>query len=140
MSSLNDNLKREFHLHRVIFWYDELGESRELFDEVDIPRVEKVVVEQNAFALKYRILWQEKEQKFLLYFPYKQPDNEENWLLDIELSNFVFDTEKSALFLQEMRLDYKYKELVQEHIGFFNARERQRRFMALFTSPIHWRC
>jgi len=46
----------------------------------------------------------EKEQKFLLYFPYKQPDNEENWLLDIELSNFVFDTEKSALFLQEMRV------------------------------------
>ncbi|NLA16133.1 MAG: BREX-1 system phosphatase PglZ type A [Bacteroidales bacterium] len=133
MSSLNDNLKREFHLHRVIFWYDEQGESRELFDEVDIPHVEKVVVEQNAFALKYRILWQEKEQKFLLYFPYKRPDNEENWLLDIELSNFVFDTEKSALFLQEMRLDYKYKELVQEHIGFFNARERQRRFMALFN-------
>jgi len=43
-------LKSEFHLHRVIFWYDELGESRELFDEVDIPRVEKVVGRAKCFC------------------------------------------------------------------------------------------
>ena len=133
MSSLSDNLNSAFRQHRVVFWYDEKGDSREQFDEVNIPDVEKVVMDRNPFAIKYRILRQEKKQKFLLYFPYKRPDGEDNWLLDIELSNFVFDTEQSALFLQEMSLDYTYKDLVQQHIGFFSARDRRNRFVELFN-------
>ncbi len=134
MSTIDDNLNNAFCKNRVVFWYDELGESREQFDEVELPNVEKVTVEHNAFAIKYRILRLEKEQKFLLYFPHKRPDNADNWLLDIELSNFVFDTEQSALFLQEMGLGYTYKELVQQHIGFFGARERRQQFMELFNA------
>lgn len=134
MSSLSDNLNNAFRQHRVVFWYDEKGDSREQFDEVNIPDVVKVVMDSNPFAIKYRILRQEKKQKFLLYFPYKRPENEENWLLDVELSNFVFDTEQSALFLQEMSLDYTYKELVQQHIGFFSARDRRTRFVELFNN------
>lgn len=133
MSSLSDNLNSAFRQYRVVFWYDEKGDSREQFDEVNIPDVEKVVMDRNPFAIKYRILRQEKKQKFLLYFPYKRPDGEDNWLLDIELSNFVFDTEQSALFLQEMSLDYTYKDLVQQHIGFFSARDRRNRFVELFN-------
>ncbi|HZJ80037.1 MAG TPA: BREX-1 system phosphatase PglZ type A [Dysgonamonadaceae bacterium] len=134
MSSLSNNLKDAFNRHRVVFWYDNREESREQFDEVNIEGVEKVVMDWNAFAMKYRILKQEPKQKFLLYFPYKRPENSENWLLDIELSNFVFDTEQSALYLQEMNLDYAYKELVQQHILFFGAKERRQKFVALFNS------
>ena len=84
MSSLSNNLKDAFNRHRVVFWYDEREQSREQFDEVYIEDVEKVVMDWNAFAMKYRILKQEPKQKFLLYFPYKRPENSENWLLDIE--------------------------------------------------------
>jgi len=133
MSSINDNLNNAFRQHRVVFWYDEMGDSQEQFDEVDLPDVEKVEVKNNAFAVKYRILRQEREQKFLLYFAHKRPDNDNNWLLDIELSNFVFDTEQSALRLQEMGLDYIYKDLIQEHIAFFGARDRRQKFMELFN-------
>ncbi|NLN95591.1 MAG: BREX-1 system phosphatase PglZ type A [Bacteroidales bacterium] len=133
MSALNDNLNNAFRQNRVVFWYDEHVESREQFDEVELQDVEKIVAQGNVFALKYRILKQEPTQKFLLYFPHKRPDNELNWLLDIELSNFVFDTEQSALFLQEMELDYIYKDLVKQHLTFFAARDRRQRFMELFN-------
>ncbi len=134
MSSISDNLENAFRQHRVVFWYDEMGDSREQYDEVNIPEVEKVEVKNNAFAVKYQVLRQERDKKFLLYFPYKRPENDDNWLLDIELSNFVFDTEQSALLLQEMGLDYIYKDLVQDHIAFFGARDRRQRFMNLFNS------
>lgn len=134
MNAINNNLENAFRQNRVVFWYDELGESREQFEDVVLPNVKKVIVEHNAFSIKYRILRLEREQKFLLYFPYKRPDNTENWLLDVELSNFVFDTEQSALFLQEMGLDYTYKDLVQQHIGFFGARKRRQQFVELFNS------
>ncbi len=134
MSSINDNLNNAFRQYRVVFWYDEMGDSREQYDEVDLPDVEKSEVTNNSFAVKYKILRQKKDQKFLLYFAYKRPDNENNWLLDIELSNFVFDTEQSALRLQEMGLDYIYKDLVQEHLAFFGARDRRQQFMKLFNA------
>lgn len=133
MSSLNDNLENAFRQNRVVFWYDKTGESREQYDEIDLAEVEKVVMNQNAFAIKYRILREERKQKFLLYFPYERPDNSNNWLLDIELSNFVFDTEQSALYLQDMGLDYTYKALVQEHIQFFGAKDRRLQFIELFN-------
>lgn len=134
MSSLNDNLENAFRQKRVVFWYDPTGESKEEFDEVNLSGVEKVVMDYNAFAMKYRILRKESQQKFLLYFPYAKPEDHENWLLDIELSNFVFDTERSALFLQHMGLDYKYKTLVHDHIEFFGSKERRQQFIELFNA------
>lgn len=133
MSSLNDNLENAFRQHRVVFWYDVAGDSREQFDEINISEVKKVIMNHNAFEIKYRILRKESNQKFLLYFPYERPDNANNWLLDIELSEFVFDTEQSALLLQDMGLDYNYKTIVKEHIGFFNAKERRQQFVDLFN-------
>lgn len=133
MSALNDNLKDAFEQHRVVFWYDATGESREQYDEIQLTGVEKIEVEHNAFALKYKILRQEKSKKFLLYFPYERPANEDNWLLDIELSHFVFDTEQSALYLQEMGLDYTYKNLVKDHLQFFGAKDRRQQFVELFN-------
>lgn len=134
MSALNDNLKNAFTQNRVVFWYDKAGESKEQYEESELPEVKKVMVNHNAFALKYRILKEEPKQKFLLYFPYERPEDDENWLLDIELSNFVFDTEQSALYLQGMGLDYIYKNLVQEHLAFFGAKVRREQFVELFNS------
>src|SRR5690625_242061 len=133
MSALNENLKNAFQQHRVVFWYDATGESQEQYEDVELDDVEKVTVNHNAFALKHKILRQEKSKKFLLYFPYERPGNENNWLLDIELSHFVFDTEQSALYLQEMGLDYTYKSFVKDHLGFFGAKERRQRFVDLFN-------
>ena len=133
MSAINNNLNNAFRHHRVIFWYDETGDSREQFDAVTLPGVEKVIMDYNSFAIKYRILRLEKEQKFLLYFPYKCPEDSANWLLDIQLSNFVFDTDPSALRLQEMNLDYTYKEFIHSHIEFFAAKDRREQFAEIFN-------
>src|SRR5690606_8868849 len=63
--------------------------------------------------------------QFLLYLPYKKPSNAENWLLDLELAHYVFQTRQEAMFAQELELDYDYTSLIAEHIEFFKNKERR---------------
>ena len=60
-------LEAQFDKHRIVFWYDAKSEMRDAFDSVELAGVEKVVIENNEFGLKYRILRQESEQKFLIF-------------------------------------------------------------------------
>jgi uncharacterized protein (TIGR02687 family) len=126
MHNIQEALKKLFDQHRIIFWYD--SESQDLFghfEEIQLPDVEKVKVENNQFYVKYLVTSQKPGQKFLLYFSQDRPADKDNWLLDLELANYIFYTDQEALFLQELELEYHFKELVSEHIEFFKNKERR---------------
>lgn len=125
MSKIQEALITRFDKHRVIFWYDEKKEFTEQYEELAIAGVEKMHVEGNEFEVKYIINKEKPESKFLLYFTTPKPLNEDNWLLDMELAHHVFHTNKEALHLQEIGLGYHLKELVTEHLQFFEAKERR---------------
>ena len=59
-------LNRQFDRHRIVFWYDAKKELRRDFEAVDLPGVEKIELVNNEFGVKYRILREQPEQKFLL--------------------------------------------------------------------------
>lgn len=65
------------------------------------------------------MLIQEPEGKFLLYANYARPENDDNLLLDIELSNHVFHSDREALLLQKLGLSVEYRNLIRTHIDFF---------------------
>ena len=60
-------LERLFEEHRIVFWYDAARDMRAEYEAVDLPGVSKVEIANNEFGLKYRMLRQEPEQKFLLF-------------------------------------------------------------------------
>ncbi|MDB4655546.1 BREX-1 system phosphatase PglZ type A [Flavobacteriales bacterium] len=131
MSKIEEALIKRLDNHRVIFWYDEKAELQEQFNELDIDGLEKIQVEGNEFEVKYIINKQKPKGKFLLYFNGAKPANEENWLLDMELAHHVFHTDREAMVLQEIGLGYHLKELVAEHILFFEAKERKQKLKEL---------
>ncbi|WP_300435941.1 BREX-1 system phosphatase PglZ type A [Christiangramia sp.] len=133
MEKVSEALQKRFKENRVIFWYDEKQEFTEIFENLAIEQVEKLEVSGNEFEVKYRILKNHPDTKFLLYLPFEKPVNEYNWLLDLELANHVFHTDQEAMFLQELGLDYFLKELVAEHIEFFKSKERKQKLKALIT-------
>ena len=92
-------LKRLFEKHRIIFWYDEKKEMRADFDSLELAGVEKVEIADNEFGLKYRVLREEPKQQFLLYKEGPQPDDLNNWLLDIQLAHDVFSCQMNSLRL-----------------------------------------
>jgi len=127
MSRIEESLHKHFLTHRVILWYDEGKKMREEYERVALDGIEKVEVNNNEFAVKHRILREAPEGKYLLYFPHAEKPLGDNWLLDVQLAHKEFHTDQEALFLQELGLDYYFKELVQEHIDFFQSKERRAR-------------
>jgi hypothetical protein len=59
---------------RFIFWYDEGGQMNEFVSALEIPGVEILTLNQNAFTLKHRILTGEQpERGFIIMTIYLNP-------------------------------------------------------------------
>jgi len=125
MNKIEEALNKLFNKHRIIFWYDENEELREQYNELALDGVEKLVIGNNQFYARHLIMKEKPTTLFLLYFPSKKPANTDNWLLDIELANYVFQTKQEAMFAQELELDYMFTDLIGEHIEFFKNKDRR---------------
>ena len=118
-------LVKLFGKYRIVFWYDDESSLRIDFEAVDLEGVEKVEVANNEFGLKYRMLRQEPDQKFLLFHDGPQPADKENWLLDVQLAHTVFRTDKASLWLTELELPYEFKPVLAKHKPFFGLARRR---------------
>ena len=128
---IKETLLKYFVEYRLVFWYDDKAEMQDLFDSLEFDDVVKITIENNEFNIMHRVLILESEQKFLIYKPSAKPDNSENWLLDLELTNKEFYTESAALFAQELGIAYELLGTVREHIEFFNNQDRRKKLQRL---------
>lgn len=119
-----ENLKKLFEKHRIIFWYDDKKELREDFEELILDNVEKVEINNNEYAIKYKILRENPDQKFLLYFEGPKPKKQKDWLLDVLLSNKEFKVDQNSIMISELNLDSSYIRLIENHKVFFNSKKR----------------
>ena len=117
-------LSKIFEQHRLVFWYSEDAEVRALFEEVELAGVEKLEIDNNEFAVKCQVLEMAPKQQFLLFSNQAQPRDIDNWLLDLCLANHVFSTDRSAMFLQDLKLGIEFKPLVEQHLAFFGNKDR----------------
>ncbi|WP_419637718.1 hypothetical protein, partial [Thiolapillus sp.] len=118
-------LTKLFERHRIIFWYDAKKELRSDFEGLKLPGIEKLEVANNEFGVKYRLLREKPEQKFLLYRKGPQPEDLDNWLLDVQLAHGEFRTDQVALWLSELELGMAFAEVVEDHVEFFKAAKRK---------------
>lgn len=116
---LKESLEKIFQQHRLVFWYDTNAEFSDLFTSTQITGVVNLTLNNNEFSVKHRLLVDEPSTKFLIYQAKAKPEDNENWLLDLLLSNYEFQTEASSLYLQDLDLSIEYKNLVQSHEEFF---------------------
>ena len=115
-----DILTKLFLDHRLVFWYDTEGALLHEFEELELPNVEKLVIDHNEFGLKIKILHDHPEQKYLLYQNGPRPTDEENWLLDLLLSNVEFCTDEASLILADLGLDRQvFHSFIQKTAPFF---------------------
>ncbi len=118
-------LTKLFERHRIIFWYDAKKELRSDFEALELPGIEKLELANNEFGVKYRLLREETEQKFLLYREGPQPEYLDNWLLDVQLAQGEFRTDQVGLWLSELELGLEFADVVQAHEEFFKAVKRK---------------
>jgi len=130
MSGLSEDrlvkaLEQQFNQHRIIVWYDKESKLREFFDQVDIPGVTKLEINNNEFTLKYRILREEPDKQFLLFKEGSKPENTDNWLLDVELAYTEFKAEQGSIWLNDLGLGTEFLGIVTGHPLFFESRQRR---------------
>ena len=124
-------LEKLFQQHRLLFWYDDKIEMTELFNNIQIDNVEKIIIDNNEFSIKHKLLIEYPVKKFLIYQAKAKPIDTENWLLDLLLSNYEFHTEASSLYLHELELPQEFKQLVQSHEEFFSSEKRIKELKSL---------
>jgi len=127
VSSIKQNLEKKFKDHRIVLWYDGKKELRSEFDELNLSGVEKLIIDNNELGLKYYILRENPDQKFLLYHEGEEPKKEDNWLLDIKLAYTDFRTDQIALYLLELGHEFgpEYNHIIENHIEFFKNKKRR---------------
>ncbi|WP_324742285.1 BREX-1 system phosphatase PglZ type A [Pseudomonas veronii] len=128
-------LSNLFDKQRIVFWYDTRLEFRADFETLELPDVEKIELANNEFGVKYRLLREQPEQKFLLYREGAEPLHLQNWLLDVQLaSGNCFRTDQVALWLAELELGPDCYPLLEAHVAFFESAKRREALSKLLES------
>ncbi|MGE1154359.1 BREX-1 system phosphatase PglZ type A [Pseudomonas kitaguniensis] len=119
-------LSNLFDKQRIVFWYDTRLEFRADFETLELPDIEKIELANNEFGVKYRLLREQPEQKFLLYREGAEPPHLHNWLLDVQLaSGNCFRTDQVSLWLAELALGPDCYPLLEAHVAFFESAKRR---------------
>ncbi|HPH97286.1 MAG TPA: BREX-1 system phosphatase PglZ type A [Anaerolineaceae bacterium] len=127
MSQLHSALTQLFKKHRIVFWYDHKRELRGEFESLIFPEIEMIELANNEFYVKYHVLVEKPDQKFLIYHAGPPPADLDNWLLDVQLAQGEFRADQAALWLSDLGLGPEFIDLVQAHEGFLA--DEARRFM-----------
>lgn len=120
--TLRNSLAKLFESFRVVIWYDGISEFS---NQLDILPSDVTLIrssEYNDFAIKYKIL-SESSEKFLVYYEKNEPSDEDNWLLDIQLANTVFRTDRESIILSDLGLPHSFIDIVRKHNLFFNNKK-----------------
>ena len=123
--SIAQALNKLFNRHRIVFWYDDKQELRDEFEALSLPGVEKLELSNNEYGIKYRLLREEPEQKFLLYRGGSRPADLENWLLDVQLAHKEFRTDQESIWLSELGFGLELIDLVRSHAEFCKSNKRR---------------
>jgi len=131
MSKIQSTLKSHFEKKRLVFWYDKGAELKAEYEQLELPNVTKILLDDNEFTLKHTLMKEKPDDKFLVYCESEQPKDEDNWLLDLLLANKVFYAGKTSLITSELGLDMSFKSTIESHMKFFKSEKRTQSLKAL---------
>lgn len=132
VSTIKPHLERRFQDQRLVFWHDPEGQYASELDALDLSGVTTLRVGNDEYAIKYRLLKEQPDDKVLVYRSGPVPVGIGNWLLDLELAYGVFTADRSALVCQELGLSAPgVDEVVQRHEKFFKSSKRVQGLKAL---------
>lgn len=135
VATVRPHLERRFVDHRIVFWHDPETQYASDLDSLDLPGVTTLRVANDEYAIKYLLLRDKPEEKFLVYRSGRVPAGIGNWLLDLELAYGIFIADRGSLISQDLGLTAEgIDDVVMAHERFFNSSKRIQSLKALLTS------
>ena len=117
---------------QIIFWYDDNQEFEEEIANINLDNAELYILEEdNWIYTKYYIEYEHKNQNFLVYAPFAQPPDKDNYLADMVHYAKRFTADKISLIAQELNIPHNLKEVIAKYKKFWNANSRINAFKNL---------
>lgn len=123
-SRLNAIFNESYH-RQIIFWYDE---NQEFVDDIDNIHLNKaklhILNDSNLIKTKYMIEFEDKDSNYLIYAPFTQPDDNENYLADLTHYAVPFSADKIEMIAQSLEIPPEFNQLLKNYPSFWNAKSR----------------
>ena len=132
----NDKIKQVLtsmvEQNRYVFWYDEGGQMKDIATSLDVPGINVLEMEGNAFSIKYQMQKGEQpETGYVIYSTEPMPKDEQNWLLDYQEEGALFSADMSSLYAAECGIAMELKEkVVDKHLAFFKKADNRNKLAA----------
>lgn len=127
-----------FYKRRLVFWHDE---DKEFVDQIATLSLENAKIislnGHNSFAVKQILNIEDTENNYLVYVPFGYSNDEENWLLDMELYSDSFRADILSMWMDEMGLPStpELRKTVKRYQKFLNAKDRRNKIVAQSIVP-----
>lgn len=134
LNQIEEKLNSEFNERErvIIFWYDEKKEFIEDIENLNLKSAKiHYLTHTNLFETKILLERKDKRSNYLIYAPFKKPNDKYNHLSDIIMYSKEFFADRASLLLVDLGIDSIYKSVIEKHIKFFNSKERTKRFYEL---------
>lgn len=123
----------EFYNRRIIFWLDDDGEFADEIETMQLIDAKIIVLTgSNNFAVKKLLAFDDTTSNYLVYRPFSIED-EENWLLNMQLYSEEFRADLISIHMDEVKLESTpaMRKCVKEYRKFFGSKERRKKIATL---------
>ncbi|MBR5504176.1 MAG: hypothetical protein IKV87_07025, partial [Methanobrevibacter sp.] len=117
---------------RIVMWFDDNQEFIEDIDSLELQNAEIFkLTENNWIYAKYYMESLKSDVNFLVYAPFSQPADEDNYLADMCHYATKFSADKLSLIAEEIGIPTEFKDVMDEFSSFWNSKARTDAFNAL---------
>lgn len=126
-ATFNESLHRQ-----IVFWYDENEDFIEDIENINLNNAKLLILKSNnLIQTKYKIEYEDKDSNYLIYAPFSQPDDNDNYLADLVHYAVPFSADKVVMIGQNLGIPPEFYPLLKKYSAFWNAKSRVDSFKKL---------
>ncbi|MEY8199153.1 MAG: BREX-1 system phosphatase PglZ type A [Colwellia sp.] len=117
ITQLTEGLKKAFieEGHRLVFWFDPAKDFEVELENLSLTDVTVLnMAGESQLGTKLKLEMEDTCGKYLLYFPFEEPDVENDWLLDIKLYSRSFYADRVSIIFNDLGL---HQQSMREHLS-----------------------
>ena len=125
---INTIFDESYH-RQIVFWYDENQEFVEDIESINLHNAKlHILKDNNLIQTKYKVEFEDKKSNYLIYAPFTQPDDNDNYLADLVHYAVPFSADKIEMIAQSLNIPPEFNHLLKKYSSFWNAKSRVNAF------------
>lgn len=125
---INTIFDESYH-RQIVFWYDENQEFVEDIESINLHNAKlHILKDNNLIQTKYKVEFEDRQSNYLIYAPFTQPDDNDNYLADLVHYAVPFSADKIEMIAQSLNIPSEFNHLLKKYSSFWNAKSRVNAF------------